>query len=91
MTISITVIDSVSAANASRNAEPTGMPEASKGRSVSAYPNMNARTTASAIDGTSCQPSCEAVASPMTSPIPQPVRQWTVAVHASRFGDGAVA
>jgi hypothetical protein len=78
-TISMTTIEIVSAANAIRSASRMTMPDPSTDRTVSPYPKTNARATASAIDGTSCQPSWVAITSPRTSPIPQPVRQWTVA------------
>ena len=61
-----------------------GIPLASSGRIVSAYPKKKASTIASTTDGRSCQPSAVAMTRPRTSPIAQPVRQWMVADRASR-------
>ena len=52
---------------------------------VRRYPKKKASAIASAIDAASPQPHHVASTIPSTSPMPQPVRQWFVALTASRF------
>ena len=82
-TISMSVIDSVSAAKARRAAAANASPEASRGRSVREYPNTKARATERSMVGTSSQPRAVPITMPNTSPMAQPVRQWSVALKAS--------
>jgi hypothetical protein len=62
-----------------------GRPARNNGSDVSAYPKRNARPTARAIEPASPQSSAVAIVIPTTSPMRQPVRQWFVALAASRL------
>jgi hypothetical protein len=87
----MTTIDTVSAASAVRAAVRNGSPPAISGRIVSPYPKMKARTIARRIEGRSCQPRAVDRTRPRISPMPQPVRQWTVAWNAVRFRESGAA
>jgi len=77
--ISMTVIDTVSAARASLVASPKAMPAPTSGRMVSALPKKKARPMATARVASVASPRAVPMTSPSTSPIAQPVRQWVVA------------
>src|SRR5262245_17632192 len=78
-TISITVIESVSEAKAMPAALLNGIPPATSGQSVIEYPKRNASTTDRVTVAALLQPNATPVTMPSTSPIAQPVRQWSVA------------
>lgn len=84
-TISMTVIESVSEANASRSDVWKASPPARSGRRASAYPKTKARTTARATEAMFPHPSRVPMTRPNTSPMEQPVRQCTVAETAMRL------
>jgi len=86
--ISITAMESVSAANASFMAGPNASPPRSNGIMVREYPKRKARTTESAIVREFDMPIADPITIPRTSPIEQPVRQCTVALKATRFSEG---
>jgi hypothetical protein len=58
-----------------------GDPGLEQGPQGQRVPEKNARTTARAIEARSPQPRAVATASPRISPMPQPVRQWVVALR----------
>jgi hypothetical protein len=87
-TTSMIVIEAVSAANASLSTARVASPEASSGRMVRAYPKKKASTTERATVAALLQTSAVPITMPRTSPMAQPVRQWTVAAKASRLSDG---
>lgn len=86
--ISITAMERESAAKASFMAVRNAIPPRSNGIMVREYPNRKARTIASAIVTESGRLIAAPSAIPRTSPMEQPVRQWIVALKASRFRDG---
>ena len=88
-TTSMIVIEIVSAASASGIAVDRAMPDRNKGTIVKEYPKKNASTTARTTVSGSPQPRAVPMIIPSTSPIAQPVRQWTVAESATAFTDGA--
>ena len=86
--ISITAMESVSAANASFIAGPNASPPRSNGIMVREYPNRKARTIESAIVTEFDRFIADPITIPRTSPMEQPVRQCTVALKATRFREG---
>jgi hypothetical protein len=74
-TISITVMESVSEANASGIAVARATCALKRGSIVSGYPKKKARTTAKAMEAKLPYPRASAMISPSTSPMAQPVRQ----------------
>jgi hypothetical protein len=62
-------------------------PERTSGRLVSAYPKTKASRIDATIVAPFVQPKAVPSTSPSTSPMAQPVRQWTVALSASRLSD----
>ena len=87
-TIPMILIEIVSEASASGITALSAIPERSSGQArQQCSRTTNASTIESAIVARSDQPSAVPMIMPSTSPIAQPVRQWTVALNASAFSD----
>lgn len=76
---SITAMDSVSAASATRKAVRKSTPARSTPRRVSEYPKKKASTIASTVVARFPQPNAVPITMPSTSPMAHPVRQCRVA------------
>ena len=87
---SITAIEAVSAANATRKDFLSPRPCPSNGRMLSEYPNINARTMDIIMLGAADHPKAVETIMPSTSPIAQPVKQWSVALAAVLFRESAM-
>jgi hypothetical protein len=78
-------METESAASAIGTIVASERPARISGIDVSVYPKRNAYATASAMEATLPHPRAVAITKPVTSPITHPVRQWFVALAASRF------